>query len=97
MTGRERAKELIFGPTCTICGIRTGHTEPGAKTILPGAATARLHFRLVPDLTPSLAVKLLRQHLDTRRFHDIEIIQLGAAPYSKPSPDTMVARASIES
>jgi len=97
MTGRELAKELIFGPTCTICGIRTGHTEAGAKTILPGAATARLDFRLVPDLTPDLVVRLLRAHLDTRGFTDIEIIELGAAPYAKSSPGSMVARAAIES
>jgi acetylornithine deacetylase/succinyl-diaminopimelate desuccinylase-like protein len=97
MTGRALAKELIFGPTCTICGIRTGHTEAGAKTILPGAATARLDFRLVPDLTPELVVGLLRQHLDTRGFQDVEIIELGAAPYAKSSPTSMVARAAIES
>jgi acetylornithine deacetylase/succinyl-diaminopimelate desuccinylase-like protein len=96
MTGRELAKELIFGPTCTICGIRTGHTEAGAKTILPGAATARLDFRLVPDLTPELIVGLLRQHLDKRGFHDVEIIELGSAPYAKSSPSSMVARAAIE-
>jgi acetylornithine deacetylase/succinyl-diaminopimelate desuccinylase-like protein len=97
MTGRTLAKELIFGPTCTICGIRTGHTEAGAKTILPGAATARLDFRLVPDLTPEIVVRLLRQHLDTRDFHDIEIIELGSAPYAKSSPGSMVARAAIAS
>ena len=96
MTGRELAKELIFGPTCTICGIRTGHTEAGAKTILPGAATARLDFRLVPDLTPGLVVTLLRQHLDKRAFHDIEINELGSAAYAKSSPSSMVARAAIE-
>jgi acetylornithine deacetylase/succinyl-diaminopimelate desuccinylase-like protein len=96
MTGRELAKELIFGPTCTICGIRTGHTEAGAKTILPGAATARLDFRLVPDLTPALIVGLLREHLDKRGFQDIEVIELGSAPYAKSSPASMVARAAIE-
>jgi acetylornithine deacetylase/succinyl-diaminopimelate desuccinylase-like protein len=96
MTGRELAKELIFGPTCTICGIRTGHTEAGAKTILPGAATARLDFRLVPDLTPQLIVGLLREHLDKRGFQDIEVIELGSAPYAKSSPASMVARAAIE-
>jgi acetylornithine deacetylase/succinyl-diaminopimelate desuccinylase-like protein len=96
MTGRELTKELIFGPTCTICGIRTGHTDAGAKTILPGAATARLDFRLVPDLTPALVVNLLRSHLDTRGFHDIEIIELGGAPYAKSSPASTVARAAIE-
>ncbi|HEV3468191.1 MAG TPA: M20/M25/M40 family metallo-hydrolase [Pyrinomonadaceae bacterium] len=97
MTGRELTKELIFGPTCTICGIRTGHTEAGAKTILPGAATARLDFRLVPDLTPELVVRLLRRHLDARGFQDIEIIELGGAPYAKSSPKSTVARAAVES
>ena len=97
MTGRALAKELIFGPTCTICGIRTGHTEAGAKTVLPGTATARLDFRLVPDLTPELVVKLLRKHLDTRGFQDIEIIELGFAPTAKASPKSFVARAAVSS
>ena len=97
MTGKELTKELIFGATCTICGIRTGHTEAGAKTVLPGAATARLDFRLVPDLTPELVVKLLRTHLDTRGFQDVEIIELGSAPVAKSSPKSVVARAAVES
>jgi acetylornithine deacetylase/succinyl-diaminopimelate desuccinylase-like protein len=97
MTGKELTKELIFGPTCTICGIRTGHTEAGAKTVLPGAATARLDFRLVPDLTPELVLQLLRRHLDTRGFQDIELIELGSAPYAKSSPQSTAARAAVES
>ncbi|MGB8507968.1 MAG: M20/M25/M40 family metallo-hydrolase, partial [Pyrinomonadaceae bacterium] len=97
MSGKELKKELIFGPTCTICGIRTGHTEAGTKTILPGAATARLDFRLVPDLTPALVVKLLRAHLDTRGFQDVEIVELGGAPFAKSSPQSYVARAAVES
>jgi acetylornithine deacetylase/succinyl-diaminopimelate desuccinylase-like protein len=97
MTGRELAKELIFGPTCNICGIRTGHTDAGAKTVLPGAATARLDFRLVPDLTPELVVNLLRRHLDARGFEDIEIIELGATAYAKSSPKSVAARAAVES
>ncbi|HEX6623470.1 MAG TPA: M20/M25/M40 family metallo-hydrolase [Pyrinomonadaceae bacterium] len=96
MTGRELTKELIFGPTCTICGIRTGHTDAGAKTVLPGTALARLDFRLVPDLTPELVVRLLRKHLDTRGFQDIEIVELGGEPYAKSSPRSLVARAAIE-
>ncbi|HYN86251.1 MAG TPA: M20/M25/M40 family metallo-hydrolase, partial [Pyrinomonadaceae bacterium] len=86
LTGKHLTKELIFGPTCTICGIRTGHTEAGAKTVLPGAATARLDFRLVPDLTPELVVKLLRKHLDARGFQDVEILELGSARTAKSSP-----------
>src|SRR5919112_6201402 len=81
LTGRALTKELIFAPTCTICGIHTGHTEAGAKTGLPGLGRARLDFRLVPDLTPPLVSELLRKHLDARGFQDVEIIEIASAPY----------------
>jgi acetylornithine deacetylase/succinyl-diaminopimelate desuccinylase-like protein len=97
MKGHTLVKEHIFGPTCTICGIHTGHTEAGAKTILPSTAMARLDFRLVPDLTAEIVIKLLREHLDVRGFRDIEIIELGSAPLAKSSAKSRVARAVIES
>ena len=97
MKGQTLVKEHIFGPTCTICGIHTGHTEAGAKTVLPSTAMARLDFRLVPDLTSEIVVKLLREHLDVRDFKDIEIIELGNAPLAKSSAKSNVARAVIES
>ncbi len=97
MRGHTLVKEHIFGATCTICGIRTGHTDAGPKTVLPGTAMARLDFRLVPDLTPELVRELLRAHLDTRGFQDIEIIELGSAPAIKASAQSMVARAALES
>jgi len=97
MKGQMLVKEHIFGPTCTICGIHTGHTEAGAKTVLPSTAMARLDFRLVPDLTAQIVVRLLREHLDVRGFKDIEIIELGSAPLAKSSAKSRVARAVIES
>jgi len=97
MKGPALVKEHIFGPTCTICGIQTGHTDAGAKTVLPSRAMARLDFRLVPDLTPELVVKLLRSHLDVRGFKDIDIIELGSAPLAKSSASSEVARAVIGS
>src|SRR5918911_1246344 len=97
MKGQTLVKEHIFGPTCTICGIRTGHTEAGAKTVLPSTAMARLDFRLVPDLTSQIVTDLLRAHLDVRGFKDIEIIELGSAPLAKSSAKSRVARAVIES
>lgn len=96
MKGPALVKEHIFGPTCTICGIQTGHTEAGAKTVLPSSAMARLDFRLVPDLTPPLILDLLRTHLDLRGFKDIEIVELGSAPLAKASATSRVARAVIE-
>src|SRR6266699_2943460 len=97
MKGDALIKEHIFGATCTICGIQTGHTEAGAKTVLPSTAMARLDFRLVPDLTPELVHKLLREHLNVRGFKDIEIIELGSAPLAKSSATSKVARAATES
>ena len=35
---------------------------------------AKLDFRLVPDLTPDLALKLVSEHLARRGFHDVEVI-----------------------
>src|ERR1043165_9793934 len=97
MKGPTLIKEQIFGATCTSCGIHTGHTEAGAKTVLPSTAMARLDFRLVPDLTAQLVVELLRQHLDVRGFKDIEIIELGSAPLAKSSAKSRIARALVES
>lgn len=97
MKGQTLIKEHIFGPTCTICGIHTGHTDAGAKTVLPSTAMARLDFRLVPDLTAEIVVGLLREHLDVRGFKDIEIIELGSAPLAKSSAKSRIARAVVES
>jgi len=97
MKGPTLIKEHIFGATCTICGIHTGHTEAGAKTVLPSTAMARLDFRLVPDLTAEIVVGLLREHLDVRGFKDIEIIELGSAPLAKSSAKSRIARAVVES
>jgi acetylornithine deacetylase/succinyl-diaminopimelate desuccinylase-like protein len=97
MRGHTLVKEHVFGPTCTICGIQTGHTEAGPKTVLPSTAMARLDFRLVPDLTPEIVVDLLRRHLDVRGFQDIEIIELGNSPLAKSSAQSSVASAAIES
>lgn len=69
----EAVKKLYFTPTVTICGLLSGYTGPGGKTVLPNHAFVKLDFRLVPDQTPDVIVELLRKHLDARGFQDIEI------------------------
>ncbi len=54
VTGRDALERHLYQPTCTICGIESGYTGPGSKTVLPHLASAKLDFRLVPDLTPEL-------------------------------------------
>lgn len=73
LTGEELKTALIASPTCTICGLESGYTGEGAKTVLPSVAMVKLDFRLVPDQKPERIHELLRAHLDRHGFSDIEI------------------------
>jgi acetylornithine deacetylase/succinyl-diaminopimelate desuccinylase-like protein len=50
-------------PTLDINGIWGGYTQPGAKTVLPSRAAAKVSMRLVPDQKPAEVIELLKQHL----------------------------------
>jgi acetylornithine deacetylase/succinyl-diaminopimelate desuccinylase-like protein len=63
----------IFEPTCTIAGLSSGYQGPGAKTVLPAKAAAKLEFRLVVDQDPKDIVAKLRRHLDRHGFEDVKI------------------------
>jgi acetylornithine deacetylase/succinyl-diaminopimelate desuccinylase-like protein len=95
LSGTAMKVKHFLEPTCTICGLTSGYAGMGSKTVLPAVASAKLDFRLVPDLTPKLVHELLRKHLDKRGFTDIELIpQHGELPSRWPA-DTDVAKASI--
>jgi len=76
--GPDMVRQLLFSPTCTICGIWGGYTMEGAKTVLPRVARAKVDFRLVPDQDPHAVAEHVRQHLDARGFGDIGVTVLGA-------------------
>jgi acetylornithine deacetylase/succinyl-diaminopimelate desuccinylase-like protein len=73
LSGEDLLVKHFFEPTCTVCGLQSGYQGAGAKTVLPNVATAKVDFRLVPDLTPDLVLDLLRAHLDRRGFSDVEV------------------------
>lgn len=78
LTGQPLLRQHIFQPTCNICGIESGYTGQGMKTVLPHAASAKLDFRLVPDQDPLELFERLVRHLDQSGFGDIEVERLGA-------------------
>lgn len=86
-TGVEYQRRAVFEPTCTICGIETGYTGAGAKTVLPAKAMAKVDFRLVPDQDPETVYAALRKHLDTNGFSDIEIKYLGGQRPGRVDPN----------
>jgi acetylornithine deacetylase/succinyl-diaminopimelate desuccinylase-like protein len=96
LEGFELRKKHFFEPTCTICGIVSGYTGAGSKTVLPALASAKIDFRLVPDLTPEKVTKLLRAHLDRRGFEDVEIVPGHGEPPSRWPTDSVTAKAAVE-
>ncbi len=88
-------RRLLTEPTVTICGIESGYTSQGSKTVLPAHAFAKVDCRLVPNLTPHLVQDLLRAHLDRRGFTDMEIKLLGGEEPSDSPVDTPIKRAAV--
>jgi acetylornithine deacetylase/succinyl-diaminopimelate desuccinylase-like protein len=50
-------------PTLDVNGMWGGYTQPGAKTVLPSQACAKISMRLVPDQKPAEIMYLLRDYL----------------------------------
>ncbi len=50
-------------PTLDVNGIWGGYIQPGAKTVLPGKAFAKISMRLVPDQEPAEITQLISNHL----------------------------------
>lgn len=94
---RQALRRFLYAPTCTICGLRAGFIEEGQKTVLPSLATVKLDFRLVPDLTPELVLRLLREHLDRRGYQDIHIRPMSALAASRANPEAAVVQAAAAS
>jgi acetylornithine deacetylase/succinyl-diaminopimelate desuccinylase-like protein len=94
--GMQALTKHLYGPTCTICGMKAGYVGKGSKTVLPSEAMVKLDFRLVPELQPELILDLLRKHLDRRGFSDIEIVPMSGEHPAKSSPQSSVARTAIE-
>jgi acetylornithine deacetylase/succinyl-diaminopimelate desuccinylase-like protein len=85
--GPELSIAEVFEPTCTICGLTAGYQGKGSKTVLPARASAKVDFRLVPDMTPDQVLRQLRSHLDHEGFPDIKIEFLGGNPAGRTDPD----------
>ena len=74
LSGPALRRKLFLEPTCNICGIVSGYTGPGSKTVLPDSARVKLDFRLVPEMDPATVAAQLRAHLDAQGFGDIEVV-----------------------
>ena len=88
-------------PTCDVNGLTAGYQGEGAKTIIPARASAKISFRLVPNMDPSKVTPSFRQFVASRCLPGIrhEIREYGASPavlVSVDSPSVQAAVRAIE-
>lgn len=91
-TGIDLLHRLHFEPVLNVNGLTSGYQGKGNKTVLPCRASAKLDFRLVPDLTPERARDLLRAHLDAEGFADVVITHAQGYPPARTPVDHPLIR-----
>jgi acetylornithine deacetylase/succinyl-diaminopimelate desuccinylase-like protein len=64
---------MVLQPTMTICGLVSGYTGEGAKTVLPKSAKAKIDCRLVPGQDPNHILQCVQNHIEKQGFHDIKV------------------------
>ncbi|MEO5952190.1 MAG: M20/M25/M40 family metallo-hydrolase [Chloroflexia bacterium] len=91
-------EQSLFEPTCNIAGLWSGYSGHGTKTVLPGAAAAKLDFRLIADQDPQHILASLRQHLKDQGYGDVEVVELEGSSRPAQSPvDTPLMKAVADS
>lgn len=71
--GVDPREAMVFHPTMTICGLESGYTGEGAKTVLPKSARAKVDCRLVPGQDPAHIFECVQKHLRKHGFDDIQV------------------------
>lgn len=71
--GFSTLERLWIRPTCDVCGILSGYTGEGAKTVLPNHAMAKVSFRLVPDQNPERIKDLLEAHVASLGLRGVSV------------------------
>jgi acetylornithine deacetylase/succinyl-diaminopimelate desuccinylase-like protein len=89
-------------PTAEVNGMWGGHTGPGAKTIVPGQAHAKVSFRLVANQEPADIAVALREYVAARTPPGIEATVTFGGPGVRPafsplhSPGVQAAKRAME-
>jgi acetylornithine deacetylase/succinyl-diaminopimelate desuccinylase-like protein len=60
-------------PTMDVHGIVGGFVGAGAKTVIPAKATAKISFRLVPDMNPQETFALYKSYVESLQPRGIEL------------------------
>jgi acetylornithine deacetylase/succinyl-diaminopimelate desuccinylase-like protein len=100
--GYTTLERIWARPTAEINGMWGGHTGPGAKTIVPREAHAKVTFRLVANQEPAAVAAALREYVAGHTPPGIEATVTFGGPGVRPcfsplhAPAVQAARQSME-
>jgi acetylornithine deacetylase/succinyl-diaminopimelate desuccinylase-like protein len=79
--GRGGLERRWARPTCDINGVWGGYAGPGAKTVIPAEAGAKVSFRLVPGQEPEAVIAAFKAFIAARMPPDAKLTfaEFGAA------------------
>ncbi len=93
--GRDAILRYLYEPTLNIDGIWGGYDGPGAKTILPHMATAKVDSRLPYGMDPVEAQRKIEDFLVERGFDDIIVRAMEGYPAAQTSVENPLVQAAI--
>jgi acetylornithine deacetylase/succinyl-diaminopimelate desuccinylase-like protein len=99
--GFSTLERIWARPTAEVNGMWGGHTGPGAKTIIPREAHAKVSFRLVADQDPADVAAALEEYVAARIPQGIKATVTFSGPGVRPSaspigsPAVRAARAAM--
>jgi len=81
-TGYSVLERIWARPTCDINGLTSGYQGPGAKTIIPSKASAKVSMRLVPNQDPIAVREAFTEAMRQRcpKYAAIEVIPHSDTP-----------------
>jgi acetylornithine deacetylase/succinyl-diaminopimelate desuccinylase-like protein len=87
--GRTVLERIWARPTMEVHGIAGGFTAAGAKTVIPAKATAKVSFRLVPNMDPDKVIAGFRSFVagNTPAGCKMEVRVLSSSPAIVVNPD----------
>jgi len=93
--GREAILRYLYEPTLNIDGMWSGYSGPGAKTILPHVATAKVDSRLPYGLSPEEQRRKIEDYLVEQGFPDVVVRSMEGYPAAQTSVENPLVQAAI--
>ncbi|HXS61153.1 MAG TPA: M20/M25/M40 family metallo-hydrolase [Candidatus Sulfopaludibacter sp.] len=86
VSGHNIRKSLSLFPTCNLSNISTNQDKKNhVNTSIPSIASAKLDFRLVPNMDPQKQFGKILNHLYLNGFHDIKVKYIHGLSSSRTS------------